>query len=212
MDTFSVRESVGFGWRTFKKRPWFFVGISLLIAILSGIASSLASLFSDDGGASLIGTIVNIGLSTLIGMGSTAFFLKAHEAPDAVQSADLWHPSGFWQYLAATLLAGCSIVIGLILLIVPGIILALMFMFVSYIVIDRSMGPIEALQESRRITDGHKWNLLGFALALIGINILGLLCLVVGLLVSVPVSSLAIVHAYRVLSAKAGAPVPVGAA
>lgn len=211
MNTFSVKESIRFGWETFKKRPWFFIGVTLLIAIASAIASSITSMFGEEGAASLLGTIVNMGLSTLIGMGSAAFFLKAHDTPEAAQSSDLWHPQNFWQYLAATLLTGIIVIIGLILLIVPGIILALMLMFGCYIVVDRGMGPIEALKESRRITAGSRWQLLGFILALIGINLLGLLALVVGLLVSVPISSLAFVHVYRTLSAKAGAPAPIQA-
>ena len=39
-------------------------------------------------------------------------------------------------------------------------------------------------------------------LLLVLINLLGLLALVVGLLVSIPVSTLAFVHAYRVLGGK----------
>jgi len=35
----------------------------------------------------------------------------------------------FWKYLGATLLIGPAIVIGLVLLVLPGIVFALMFMF-----------------------------------------------------------------------------------
>ena len=55
----------------------------------------------------------------------------------------------------------------------PGIIFALMFMFSTFIVIDRELGPIEAMKESHRITHGHKWKLLGFSLLLVLINLLG---------------------------------------
>ena len=200
MNTFSGSEAVRFGWETFKKRSWFFIGVTLLVAVASGVTSGIVSSFGHDGVPQMIGSLINLVISTLIGMGVTAFFLKAHDSLDAVQSADLWHPKPFWSYLATRLLLGVVVVIGLILLIVPGFILGLMFMFSAYIVIDKGLGPIEAMKESKRITDGHKWNLLGFGLLLILLNILGAICLLVGLLVSVPVTSLALVHAYRTLS------------
>lgn len=99
-----------------------------------------------------------------------------------------------------------AVAVGLVLLIVPGIIFGLMFMFATFIVIERELGPIDALSESHRLTRGHKWQLFGFVLLLILVNLLGLLALVVGILVSIPVSTLAFVHAYRVLGGKAGTP------
>ena len=82
----------------------------------------------------------------------------------------------------------------------PGIIFALMFMFTLYFVVDREEYTLQALKESYRITYGHKWKLLLFVFAIAGINILGTLCLFVGLLVSVPVTTIATAHAYRTLS------------
>ena len=67
---------------------------------------------------------------------------------------------------------------------------------------DLSMG--EAFRESARITDGVKWKLFGFFLATVFLNIVGALCLVLGLLVSIPVSMLAYVHLYRKLSSVQG--------
>jgi uncharacterized membrane protein len=204
---FSTGSALRFGWETFKKRPWFFVGSTVVILLASGLIDAFSSaLDAAVGGSaeqpSLIGTVVNLGLGTLLGMGATAFYLAAHDNPDTVDLSALWHPQPFWKYLGASILYALALVVGLILLVVPGIIFALMFMFTTFIVIDRELGPVEAMKESNRITHGHKWSLLGFTLMLVLINLLGLIALVVGLLVSIPVSSLAVTHAYRVLSGR----------
>jgi len=44
-----------------------------------------------------------------------------------------------------------------------------------------------------------------FGLVLIGLNLVGLLALVVGLLVTVPVTWIAVTHAYRTLASQAEA-------
>jgi uncharacterized membrane protein len=205
---FSIGSAIRFGWETFKKRPWFFVGASVVIALIY-LAAGLITVAIDVALASAadqatgIGSVVDWILSTLISMGVVAFYLKAHDNTDAVSLSSLWHPRPFWSYLAATIVVVIAIILGLILLIVPGIILALMFMFTTFIVIDRERGPIEAMKESMRITRGHKWPLLGFVLVLVLLNVAGALALVVGLLVSMPVSWLAYAHAYRTLAGRA---------
>ena len=207
----STRSFVSFGWETFKRRPWFFVGASVVVAIVYLIAGSIiggidAALTGSPKDPSLLGSVLNLGVSTLLNMGVSAFYLNAHDNPDTVELSSLWHPQPFWKFLGATILTGLAIILGLVLLIVPGIIFMLMFMFVMFIVIDRELGPVEAMKESARITRGYKWPLLGFVLVLALINVVGLLALVVGLLVTVPVTSLAFAHAYRALTANAGAP------
>lgn len=206
----SAGSFVSFGWETFKKRPWFFIGASAVVLIVYVVAGSLVeaidSAFSGNPkDPSLVGLVLNLALSTLINMGVTAFYLNAHDNPETVTLSSLWHPQPFWNFLAATILTGLAIIAGFILLIAPGIIFMLMFMFVMFIVIDRGLGPIEAMKESRRITRGYKWQLLGFVLVLTLINLVGALALLVGLLVTVPVTSLAFVHAYRALTVNAGA-------
>lgn len=205
---FSIGSALRFGWETFKTRPWFFVGVSIVIALVYlvvgsisvGIDASLTGSFDETTGA---GTAVNWILSTLISMGVVAFYLSAHDNAGAVSLSLLWHPHPFWKYFAATIVVGIAMILGLILLIVPGIIFALMFMFTTFIVIDRELGPIEAMKESMRITRGHKWPLLGFVLVLGLLNVAGAVALGVGLLVSIPVSFLAFVHAYRTLAGRA---------
>jgi len=205
--TFSASEAIKFGWETFKRRPWFFIGATFLIVLASALCDGFtsgidAALNGSTDQPSLIGTVINLGLGTLVSMGATAFFLAAHDNPDTVDLSALWHPRPFWKFLGASLLLSLAVAIGFVLLIVPGIIFGLMFMFATFVVIEREAGPIDALNESNRITRGHKWPLLGLVLLLVLINLLGVLALVVGLLVSIPVSTLAFVHAYRVLGGK----------
>jgi len=211
---FTAGEAIRFGWETFKRRPWFFVGATLIIMLVSGLIEAFTHRCRR----------VGLGRSVLTARqpnqpagrhahqyGATAFYLSAHDNPDAADLSALWHPRPFLKFLGAFILLMLTIAVGFILLIVPGIIFALMFMFTIFIVIDREFGPIDSMKESRRLTYGHKWKLLGLSLLLVLINLLGLAALFVGLFVTVPISSLALTHAYRVLGGKAE-PLPVDAA
>lgn len=217
MDTFSVGGTLQFAWDTFKKRPWFFILVTVIILIVSWVGSVISSAFGAHGIGFVIGYIISLVIDTFIGMGSFALYLKAHEDAASAHVSDLWHPKPFWKYLATSIIVGIIVVIGLILIIVPGIIAALMLMFATCIVVDRELGPIEALSESRRITKGHRLQLLGLIIAVAAINALGILCLVVGLLITLPFTFLALVHAYRLLEhhasevAPAAAPAPAPA-
>jgi len=204
---FSTGSALRFGWETFKKRPWFFVGSTVAILLASVLVEAFtsgidAALTGSAQEPSIIGTVINLALGTLLSMGATAFYLAAHDNPATADLSLLWHPRPFWKYLGASILLALAVAIGFVLLIVPGIILGLMFMFTTFVVIERELGPIDAMSESHRLTRGHKSRLFGFVLLLLLINVLGVLALVVGLLVSIPVSTLAFVHAYRVLGGK----------
>lgn len=203
MNNFSAEDSIKFGWETFKKRPWFFIGVAAILLVISSISSALSPSsenFSNNVPLSLIGFLASLAISTLIDMGVTSLSLKASSNTSAVKFEDLWHPKPFWKYLAAAMLTGLVVVIGFIFLIVPGVLLALMLMFVKFLVIDRNLGPIEAIKESARVTKGYKWKLFVLLLLIVLINIVGFFLLFIGLLVSIPVSALAVAHAYRTLS------------
>jgi uncharacterized membrane protein len=208
---FSARSALGFGWETFKRRPWFFVGSAFVILLISGVVNGFtsgidAAINGSGEDPSILGSVINLALGTLVNMGATAFYLAAHDNPKTVDLSSLWHPRPFWKFLGASILLAIAVIVGFLLLIVPGIIFGLMFMFTTFIVIERELGPIDAMNESNRMTRGHKWQLFGFVLLLLLVNLLGLLALVVGLLVSIPVTTLAFVHAYRILGGKANLP------
>ncbi|MEI6316451.1 MAG: DUF975 family protein [bacterium] len=115
----------------------------------------------------------------------------------------------FVYFVVAIFLVGLSIVGGMILLIIPGIIFAIRLAFVKFIMVEKEMKPMEALRESKRITKGYRWKLFWFFLVVLFINILGLICLFVGLLYTAPLTALATVIVYKKLSDNASQEIPV---
>ncbi|HWP61053.1 MAG TPA: hypothetical protein VN495_00410 [Candidatus Paceibacterota bacterium] len=196
---------IRFGWETFKKRPWFLIGVYVLFLAVVGLIGGVLSELGKVGPAvAFAATIARLAIDMLAGMGIIAISLKAHDDVATITLSDLWHPEPFWYFVGASILAGLAVVGGIILLIVPGIIFALMFGFAKYLVIERGLRPMEALRESRRMTNGHKWMLFRLALLSFLVVLLGVVCLIVGVLVAVPVVTLASVHAFRTLQSAAG--------
>lgn len=75
--------------------------------------------------------------------------------------------SKFITFILLGILKGIMIILGLVLLIVPGIIVALMLMFAEFIVISKHKGAIAAISESMELTKGLKTNFFFAALILI---------------------------------------------
>jgi hypothetical protein len=50
---------------------------------------------------------------------------------------------------------------GMVLLVVPGIIVALMWVLVIQVMIVERLGIVDAFKRSRALTKGHRWALLG---------------------------------------------------
>ena len=113
--------------------------------------------------------------------------------------SDLIYYKPVVKYFVGTTIQGIITVVGFILLIIPGIIFSVRLQYVSYLIVDKDLGPVEAIKASWNITRGNTWNLFFFGILIGLINILGLLCLVVGLFITVPLSALASAFVYRKL-------------
>ena len=136
-------------------------------------------------------SIVNTVIMLFFNLGMVRIFLNITRG----QEADLSMLFGVGRFMlvaiAAQILAGIAMFAGFLCFIIPGIILALGLQFYLYVIVDKNMGPIQALQESWRLTDGHKMTLffIGLVIGLLG---LVLLCCTFGLgyLAFLPILSL----------------------
>jgi len=151
--------------------------------------------------------LINVVVSAYFTAGLLGFVLKvARGTPYAF--ADLFSGAPFFlSILAAHLIVGIAVLIGLAFLVVPGVILALGLGMTSITIVDRNMGPIDALSESWRLTDGNKLNLFVFWLLSVGLSIAGLCACGIGIFLVMPLLLVAHAYIYLKLSGQPVAPV-----
>jgi uncharacterized membrane protein len=205
-ETFSIEESIRFGWSTMRANLGFFVFFLIVVGLIYVIPGILAELGREDLPVlSVILGIVSGVLQIIVGMGLIRIALRFCDNEQGSLS-DLFSCAPlFIKYLLGSILYGLIVLGGLILLVVPGVIWAIKYMFFSYFIVDRELGPVEALKRSAQITQGAKGDLFLLGLALAGINLLGALALLIGLFATVPTAMVATAFAYRKLAALRGA-------
>ncbi|MGB8899895.1 MAG: hypothetical protein WCC90_12005 [Methylocella sp.] len=95
-----------------------------------------------------------------------------------------------WRYLETSLLMSIIILIGIILLIIPGLIATVWFIFAPPVVILERITRTAALKRSRNLVKGHAWRMSGILLLLfvLIVTIAGALGFVLGLFFPVTLS------------------------
>lgn len=90
-----------------------------------------------------------------------------------------------------------TIIIGFILFILPGIYLTVAYAMAMMLVVEKDMGPWEALNTSRKAITKKWFNMLGFMIVAMLVVMLGALLFLVGLVWAVPLVALAFAIIYR---------------
>jgi uncharacterized membrane protein len=103
----------------------------------------------------------------------------------------------FVPTLVASLLISMFVLGGTLLCIIPGLVLAAMYKFTYLFIVDKRMDFWPAMQASHAVVKNDYFGFTIFLLAMAGVNLLGLLCCLVGLLVTMPVTFAAITVAYK---------------
>jgi uncharacterized membrane protein len=182
--TVDIEGYIRQGWKMFKEHVGEFVGFTLLIFVAYVVSSKLAF-----AGISAVFTSLSAGYSI------AAFKLMSRQQLDF---ADFFKGFNYFLPLFLAALVGDILVgIALVLLIIPGIYLAVSYMFATFLIVDYRMEFWQALETSRKIISKNWFAFFGFALALFAINLLGCLAFGVGLLVTVPVTACAAASAYK---------------
>ncbi len=202
---FSKEQAMRFGWERMKDNIGFFIVYLVILFILEGFFSVFASTFSDS--LPSLSLLFNLG-SWIVSIVSLIFIvkigLKLYDHPNIGSYEFLsFSTSLFFKFLLGYVMYTLLAIIGFLLLIVPGIYLAIKYQYVQYLIVDKNMDVIEAFKESGRMTDGHKWNLFLLFLLFLAISALGFLALGIGLLVTIPIVIIAQAYVYRKLCSNA---------
>lgn len=215
-------EWIGEGWNMFAEqwKVWVLNALVLsLVTIVPGVAIYILLFVvtpasTGSGGAGLgivmlalifLGAILILLLSTYIhaGMYHTAFKQLRGEP---ISTSDLFAGGDRWlPLLGASFLIGVLVVIGTLLCVIPGFIVAGALYFALPLVVERRLSPGEAIQTSRDATRGDLFMFVLFALVVSLIAQAGSYLCYVGLLVTLPLHYTIAVIAYRDCFGAAGA-------
>ncbi|OLC52993.1 MAG: hypothetical protein AUH92_06820 [Acidobacteria bacterium 13_1_40CM_4_69_4] len=200
---FRVWEFIGRAW-DLVKRYWLVLGAMFFIQGLIIGGPNIAVHY--------MGTVVQfvIGGAIMVGIWRAILGVVAGRKPDVgmmFQGFDRF-ADAFLGYLVMAILTA----LGFVCLIVPGIILAIMWLFTFPVIGETGLGFWEAMRESARLTEGYRWRLFLLLLAFIPVTLLGALVCCVGVFISTAVNFTALALAYRFLQEKKRAPATPGPA
>ncbi len=99
----------------------------------------------------------------------------------------------FLVYLVSLLLAG----LGFLFCVIPGIYLAVAWIFAKTLVIDQRLDFWDAMECSRRVVSRHWFAVLGLLVVSGLVMMMGLLALVVGIFITMPVFYASLMYAYE---------------
>lgn len=104
------------------------------------------------------------------------------------------------KFLAAQILYLLMVVIGLLLLVVPGVYLGVRYALFAFCFANGETHPLRCFQQSAILSKGATTGLLRILAALFVLNLLGASLLALGLFITVPLSVLIMTDVYRQLT------------
>ena len=199
-EKFSKLEALRFGWQAMKANLGFWVGLMLLVLGMNALpelgrwqtqeTAPLLALFWTVSGY-LIQMATQMGLIRI-----SLILLDGRRPRYSELFGDLVQ---FFRYIVGNLLFVLIILVGVLLLIIPGILWSIKYQFAPFLIVDRGLGVTAAFRESSRITSRSKGDLFLFFLLAIGLNLFGLLAFAIGLFTTLPATMIAYTYIYRKL-------------
>jgi membrane-anchored glycerophosphoryl diester phosphodiesterase (GDPDase) len=185
----AIKKAFSYGWTSMTKNFWYFIGLAIIVTVIN----SAPGYKSDKVHFDILGL--------LLGAWMTCGYMKIaldYYSGTKREITDVFTQfQYYWRVLGATILLGVIIGLGFILLIIPGIYLAMRYMFTVPLIIDKNLDIGEAMKQSSTLTQGIKLPLFGFTLSALGVIILGGIALGVGIFVAIPIIWLAYIYLYK---------------
>ncbi|HQV64945.1 MAG TPA: DUF975 family protein [Candidatus Paceibacterota bacterium] len=228
----SGTSAVSSAWNIFKKNWKFIIPAVIVTGIVYAILQVLQTSVQERAFPSLIIALIATIIGIALSLAWSQIVLKLIKGNHNGWNDFKTNPKTWFSYFVARLISGLfmflailvfglpillvigSVIAASIPLMIIGIILSLTgivlfvwisvrYMMISFVSIDHPhMGGWSLMKESARLTKGHIVELFLFGLLLLLVNIIGLIALVVGLLVSIPLSKIATGYVYEHLKGK----------
>ncbi len=201
---FSKKEAIKFGFGIAKKNIVFFLGVAVIWAFVVIISSSIQNSLNANKQffVSFLFNLFMWVVNSIISMGIINITLKFVDKKKP-KLQDIYYTKKVFNYILASIIRSVIVIFGFILFIIPGIIFSIKLQYSEYLIVDKKLDAVDSIKKSWEMTKGVKWNLFLLGILLGLINILGLLCVFVGLLITIPLSMVANAYVYRKLLGQA---------
>ncbi|MEA2081140.1 MAG: hypothetical protein U9O97_00135 [Elusimicrobiota bacterium] len=199
---FLKKEAIAFGWEKAIGNIGYFIGLLIILIATSMLPQILGAAFAKVKILALIIALAAVALQVEVKLGMIkSMLIFADGKKPAMGELFSCFDKRIVTIFVASLLYGVMVFLGTLLLIVPGIILAIKFIYFSYFIVDKNAGIMESFKMSSALTDGSKTNIFLLTLLLWLINAAGALCLGIGLIITLPLSMITVAYVYRKLEA-----------
>jgi hypothetical protein len=212
-EDWTIGELISVGWAATMRAPLPLIGGFFLVLVINQAVSSLGQSLLGGGdasnpmaavGASLLLLPVTLALSVYLTVGQTRVALAAARDEPIEFSTFFSGANRLLPGLLLLIVVGLGVMFGMLFLIIPGIIVALGWALVFNLLADTDLGVGEMLSESWEATKGQRLRIFAFYLVCGLVVLAGLLALVVGVLVALPVIAIAQAELYQRLTGRTG--------
>lgn len=185
-------DALSYSWQVIKKNYDLSIGIAVVVFV-GGVANGLANTFIHEKlGEGVIQIIMAQLLFSVISLILRTGVLKIALGFAFAQSAKpVDFKATFKQYLRCFfgwIIYLLMIILGLIVFIVPGIILAVRYQFFEFFILRYNLGIFESFNQSEILTERYRGKLFGFNIAATLFALSGLLACCIGIYITAPIA------------------------
>ncbi|MBD1910102.1 MULTISPECIES: hypothetical protein [unclassified Leptolyngbya] len=189
--TVKIGDYIQRGWGVMQQNLGGFIGFTVVIVLISLIPAALGQRLGP-----LASLAVNV-ISPILLAGYLIVAFKILKRQSTTFNDFFQGFSNFLPIFLTSLLVSIFTFLGFLVLILPGVFLAVAYAFSIPFVVGRKFDFWEAMEASRKVVTKNWFPMFLFLLAIVVLNVVGALLLGVGLLFTIPLSYCAIAVAFE---------------
>jgi predicted Ser/Thr protein kinase len=199
--TVNIKSCFRRAWALLRKDFWPLIGVTALVVALVAVAGSAGALLGTppphDGFAPGTSVLMILVYGPLMGGLSLYYLKRIRGEPANIEVVFCGFSNRFLHLFLAGFVTWALTALGFVCLILPGIYLLVAWWFTLTLVIDKRMEFWPAMELGRKVVTRHWWIFFGFYLLVLLTFALGVLALVIGIFVTVPLGMIAATYAYE---------------
>lgn len=200
---FTLSNAFTLAWNKTKSQFWILSGLLIGYYFLIFLLNSFSFLFfakQSTSNGPLISNFIYLLLSGIFSLGYLKIVFQVLDQEEPLFSMFFQNASKIITYIIASFFLAIIVIAGMCLFVLPGLYLAIRLQFFLEFIVDENAGAIESLRKSWEITKDQAFPLALLNIAMLLTLSLGIILLIIGVFVAIPVICLAHAYVFRLLN------------